>query len=211
LELNSNSAASVDYTNAARVIHLKIGEGFFKVAHDAKRPFWVVAGDSWVRAVGTAFNVYLKTDDVRVTVSEGTVRVGSAEALVRGAPSDAALGGTPTAVLNAGEQADLHGSATATRKLSPTEVQRSVTWREGTVYFENQPLSDVVEELSRYTTMHLVFADDSVRYLPVGGTFQASPQGTEALLTMLEQGFGLTVHRESGRVVIENPQNPSSR
>jgi transmembrane sensor len=211
LELNSNSAASVDYTNAARVIHLKMGEGFFKVAHDTKRPFWVVAGDSWVRAVGTAFNVYLKTDDVRVTVSEGTVRVGSAEALVSGTPSDAALAGTPTAVLNAGEQADLHGSATATRKLSPTEMQRSVTWREGTVYFENQPLSEVVEELSRYTTVHLVVADDSVRHLPVGGTFQASPQGTEALLTMLEQGFGLTVHRESGRVVIESPQNLLSR
>jgi transmembrane sensor len=211
LELNSNSAASVDYTNAARVIHLTRGEGYFKVAHDTKRPFWVVAGDSWVRAVGTAFNVYLKTDDVRVTVSEGTVRVGSAVPLSGGAPSDAAVAGTPIAVLNAGEQADLHGSATATRKLSTAEVQRSVTWREGSVYFENQPLSEVVQELGRYTTVHLVVTDDNIRRLPVGGTFQASPQGTEAFLTMLEQGFGLTVHRESGRVVIESPQIPPSR
>ena len=202
LELNSNSAASVEYSKAARVIHLRRGEAFFSVTHDAQRPFWVVGGGSWVRAVGTAFNVYLKTGDVLVTVSEGTVRLGSAEPLSGGTPSDAALAGTPITVLTAGEQADLRGSATATRKLSSAEVQRSVTWREGTVYFENQPLSDVVEELGRYTTVHLVIDDANVRHLPVGGTFQASPQGTEALLTMLEQGFGLTVRRESDRVLI---------
>jgi transmembrane sensor len=203
LELNSNSAASVDFSRAARVIHLERGEAFFKVAHDTGRPFWVVGGGSWVRAVGTAFNVYLRPDDVRVTVSEGTIRVGSAEALSGGAPSETALAGIPAAVLTSGEQADLHGSATATRKLTPAEVQRSVTWREGTVYFENQPLGEVVEELGRYTTVHLVVADEQVRQLPVGGTFQASPQGTEVLLNMLERGLGLTVRRESGRVVIE--------
>jgi transmembrane sensor len=206
LELNSNSAASVEYSKAVRVIHLRRGEAFFSVTHDAQRPFWVVGGGSWVRAVGTAFNVYLKTDDVLVTVSEGTVKVGSAEPLSGGFPSDTALAGTPITVLTAGEQADLRGSATATRKLSSAEMQRSVTWREGTVYFENQPLSDVVEELGRYTTVHLVIDDENVRHLPVGGTFQASPQGTEALLTMLEQGFGLTVRRESDRVLIGSPE-----
>ena len=210
LELNSNSAASVDFSKAARVIRLERGEAFFKVTHDNQRPFWVVGGGSWVRAVGTAFNVYLRPDDVRVTVSEGTVRVGSAQALSGGVPSETALAGTPAAVLTSGEQADLHGSATATRKLTLAEVQRSVTWREGTVYFENQPLSDVVDELSRYTTVHLVVEDEHIRHLPVGGTFQASPQGMEALLTSLEQGFGLTVHRESGRVVVEDARDPSA-
>jgi transmembrane sensor len=207
LELNSNSTASVDFSKATRIIRLERGEAFFRVAHDKERPFWVVGGGSWVRAVGTAFNVYLRPDDVRVTVSEGTVRVGSAQALAGGAPSETALAATPAAVLTSGEQADLHGSATATRKLSPAEVQRSVTWREGTVYFENQPLSEVVVELSRYSTVHVVVEDEHVGHLPVAGTFQAGPQGMEALLTTLEQGFGLTVHRESGRVVIEEAQD----
>jgi ferric-dicitrate binding protein FerR (iron transport regulator) len=46
------------------VIYLGRGEGFFKVAHDVRRPFWVVTPSSWVRAVGTAFNVYVKADAV---------------------------------------------------------------------------------------------------------------------------------------------------
>ncbi|MGH9645038.1 MAG: FecR domain-containing protein, partial [Terriglobales bacterium] len=101
------------------------------------------------------------------------------------------------------------GDATETRKLSSAEVQRAQTWREGTVYFENQPLSEVVDELSRYTSQRLIIQDEGIRNLPVGGTFETTPQGTEALLTMLEQGFGLRVHRESGRVIIESAQNPS--
>jgi transmembrane sensor len=203
LELNSNSFARVDYSKASRVIHLDRGEAFFKVAHDPQRPFWVVGGGSWVRAVGTAFNVYLRSAGVEVIVSEGTVKVGSAEALRGGVPSDEAIASSAASLLTVGQRADLQGAATATRQLSPSEVQRSVSWREGTVYFENQPLSDVIAELGRYTSLELIVKDDALRLLPVGGTFKANPEGAEALLTMLERGFGLRVSREGDRVYIE--------
>ena len=203
LELNSNSFARVDYSKASRVIHLDRGEAFFKVAHDPQRPFWVVGGGSWVRAVGTAFNVYVHSASVEVIVSEGTVKVGPAEALRGRAPSDEVIANTAASVLTVGQRADLQGAATATRQLSPSEVQRSVSWREGTVYFENQPLSDVIGELGRYTSLELIVKDDALRRLPVGGTFKANPAGAEALLTMLERGFGLRVNREGDRVYIE--------
>jgi transmembrane sensor len=203
LELNSNSFARVDYSKASRVIHLDRGEAFFKVAHDPQRPFWVVGGGSWVRALGTAFNVYLRSASVEVTVSEGTVKVGSTEVFRGGAPSDEVIASTPASVLTVGQRADLHGSATATRQLSASEVQRSVSWRDGTVYFENQPLSDVIGELGRYTSLEFIVKDDALRHLPVGGTFKANPEGAEALLTMLERGFGLRVSREGDHVFIE--------
>lgn len=206
LQLNSNSLAHVNYSEGLRVIRLERGEGFFKVAHDPHRPFWVVAGGSWVRAVGTAFNVYLRSSDVEVTVSEGTVNIGRADALSDGTPSEEAIKHTSISVLTAGQQADLRGTATATRRLSPKEVQRSVAWREGTVYFENRPLSEVVDELRRYTTLDLIVTDDKLRRLPVGGTFRASPQGAEALLAMLEQGLSLRVRREADRVYVERKE-----
>jgi transmembrane sensor len=59
-DLNTDSRIWVDYSRRQRVIRLERGEAFFKVAHDTQRPFWVHAGDYWVRAVGTAFNVYLR-------------------------------------------------------------------------------------------------------------------------------------------------------
>jgi len=204
LELNSDSAATVSYFKDARIIHLTRGEGYFQVAHDPSRPFWVVGGHSWVRAVGTAFNVYLRPDAVQVTVTEGTVKVGSTKLLQGADPTDLAIATTPVAVLKAGEQADLRGTATDTRRLTAVEVQRAENWREGTVYFENQPLSAVVAELNRYTTTRVMIEDERLRQLSVGGTFETTPKGVESLLTMLEQGFGVRVTREGNSVLIEN-------
>jgi transmembrane sensor len=87
--------------------------------------------------------------------------------------------------------------------LSAAELDRLVAWRTGALYFENRPLSDVVDELGRYTPLTLVIDDEKLRELPVGGSFQANAQGAESLLVMLQQGFGLNVRREGGRAYIE--------
>lgn len=210
LDLNSNSLARVEYTERARVLRLEHGEGYFVVQHDVNRPFWVVAGGSWVRAVGTAFNVYVRPSGVRVTVSEGTVKVAAAQSRDE-APSDGQLANAPVSVLTAGQQVDMRGQATEVRSLAPAEITRIVAWRKGTLYFENEPLGEVVNEISRYTTLQIVVDDDALRGLPVGGTFQANPQGAEALLTMLEDGFGLEVRREgSGRALVVSAQGAES-
>jgi transmembrane sensor len=211
LELNSNSLARVNYSEHARIIRLVRGEAYFKVVHDAARPFWVISGGSWVRDLGTAFNVDLRDDRVRVTVTEGTVKVGAAEASGNRVPSDEGLALGPVSVVTAGEEVDLLGASAAVRTLRAADITRTEAWRSGAVYFEKEPLSDVVEELGRYTTLRLIVDDPKLRALPVGGTFQANPQGAEAFLTMLKDGFDLTIRRDSNRVYIESPNIPSQR
>src|SRR5882757_2006721 len=201
-DLNTNSRVQVDYSQHSRVIHLERGEAFFRVAHDTKRPFWVHAGDRWVRAVGTAFNVYLRPTGVEVTVSEGTVNVLNAAAN-ESPPSDAAITGSAAAV-TAGEQADVHGRAEVIHALNSTQLNRLLAWRKSSLYFQDQPLGDVVNELMRYTTLKIEVGDEALRQVPVGGTFQTSPEGAEALLTMLHDGFGATIRRDGqGHVYIE--------
>jgi transmembrane sensor len=197
LELNSNSQARVEYSASARVIRLERGEAFFEVAHDTRRPFWVVADRSWVRAVGTAFNVYVRTTSVEVTVSEGTVKVVGGQSAGE-APSDLVLAHEPVSMLHAGQQAEVRGRAAMIKALEPTKLRQSVAWRHGMLYFENEPLGDVVAQMNRYTTTEIEIKEDSLRRLPIGGTFRADPQGAEALLAMLQDGFGLRVER-SGR------------
>jgi len=188
LQLNSDSRVRVDYSLRSRVIHLERGEAFFNVAHNANRPFWVTTGDSWVRAVGTAFGVYRNDKGVRVTVHEGTVKFGSA-------------------MLTAGERAELQGSVTTTRKLSAAELARDAGWQKGWVYIENQNLCDVIAELNRYTPRQLILEDAQLCSLSVGGAFQANPQGAEALLTLLERNFGARVRRDDDRVYIQGATN----
>jgi transmembrane sensor len=203
-DLNTDSRIRVDYSQRRRVIRLERGEAFFKVAHDTQRPFWVRAGDYWVRAVGTAFNVYLRPTGVEVTVSEGTVKVVNATAN-EPPPSDAAITGFAAAV-TAGEQADVHDRAQVIHELDSTQISRLLAWRKSSLYFQDQPLGEVVNEMMRYTTLKIEFDDDALRSLPVGGTFRTSPDGVEALLTMLQDGFGTTIRRDDqGHVHIEGP------
>jgi transmembrane sensor len=202
-DLNTNSRVGVDYSARSRVIHLERGEAYFKVAHDTKRPFWVRAGDYWVRAVGTAFNVYLRPTGVEVTVSEGTVSVVNATKQ-DGPPTDAAV--QSAAAVTAGEQADAHGRAKVIHELNSAQLNRLLAWRKSSLYFQDQPLGDVVNELMRYTTLKIELSDEALRQLPVGGTFQTSPEGAEALLTMLRDGFGASIRRDGqGHVYIEPP------
>jgi transmembrane sensor len=203
-DLNTDSRIQVDYSQRQRVIRLERGEAFFKVAHDTQRPFWVHAGNSWVRAVGTAFNVYIRPAGVEVTVSEGTVKVVNA-APNESPPSDAAIGGSAAAV-TAGEQADVRGRAEVIHELNLAQLNHLLSWRKSSLYFQDQPLGDVINELMRYTTLKIELDDEALRQLPVGGTFQTSPDGVEALLTLLQDGFGTTIRRDGqGHVYIEGP------
>jgi transmembrane sensor len=186
LDLNSNTLARVSYSRRARMVHLDRGEAYFKVKHDTERPFWVMGGGTWVRAVGTEFDVYLRANDLQVTVSEGAVKVGTA----------------PVSLISAGQRVDIGASAAVMRALSAADLTRSSGWRSGSLYFENQPLGEVIEELSRYTAARLIVTDDTLRRLPVGGSFQANTQGVESLLSMLQDGLGVKLRRDAGAIYI---------
>lgn len=204
LKLNSNSRAHVEYTPEARIVYLDRGEAFFSVVHNASRPFWVHADNSWVRDVGTSFNVYLAPSGVVVTVSEGAVKVlhsGSGDL----PPSDLAAIRSAASV-SAGEQLNVHGRAEALRDLDEAQLARLLAWRAGSLDFENEPLGEVADELMRYTHLKIEFSDPALRQMRVGGTFRTSPEGAEALLTVLHDGFGMTVRRDGpDRVYIEEP------
>jgi transmembrane sensor len=203
LELNTNSLVRLDYSARTRVVRLERGQAHFQVAHDPQRPFWVVVGGSWVRAVGTAFDVHLRASDVLVTVSEGTVKVGLGDVLDNHAQLKQGLDQVPASVLRAGQQGDVQAKSIEVRSLSADELSGSVAWRSGMIYFEDEPLDEVIDEISRYTTLQLMVDDETLRSLRLGGTFEASARGVESFLTLLKDGFGLRIRREPNHVYIE--------
>lgn len=203
MQLNSNSLALIDYSRGARIVRLERGEGFFRVIHNTAHPFWVVSGSSWVRAVGTAFDVNHAEDRLSVIVSEGSIEVGKQGVSRDRAPTDKALTQLPILFAVAGQEVEVDGSATIVRTLSAADIARTEAWRSGVVYFENQPLKDVVAELSRYTSLKLSVDDAKLQQTPVGGTFRANSGGVETFLRMLKDGLRLKIRREAGHVYIE--------
>ena len=168
VELNSGSTLRVRLSAHRREILLSQGEANFTVAHDSARPFYVRAGDTTVRAIGTAFAVLLRDEEqIDVLVTEGRVSVKPSS------PMD--IAGTtamlPTVV--AGEIAVVGRDGAKINRLGALEMARRLAWTKRLV-FTGQTLAEAVAEFNRYNSCRLVIADPAVAELQVGGTFSAT-------------------------------------
>lgn len=197
VQLNTDSTVEVSFTDGARDVRLVEGEALFEVAHDAARPFTVYADGGAVRAVGTAFTVRLDESHVDVLVSEGVVE------LFAGADAMEATGAPRLA---AHQAAVLAGGAVSIRDLSPQEFQRMMAWSEGMMVFQGEALSDVLDEVRRYTEMDIRIADPSLSVLRVGGRFGVDD--VDAVLNSLGTGLGVDVsYADDSTVVISARQS----
>lgn len=211
--LNTNSRVEAEYDAHYRNVRLLQGEAYFTVANGTDRPFRVYAGSGRIEAVGTAFAVRLKEDDVSVTVTEGKVALAALRTSRLEPPDDDSTGGgadgegeaysESIGTLAAGQgttiapthldDAGTSPGPTPIRTLHPQELERLLSWRNGLLVFSGEPLAQVVEEISRYTTTTIVIDDPDVRSISIGGQFRVGD--TEALWDALESNFELRVTR----------------
>ena len=193
LSLNTLSEARIHFETGLRTVYLTYGEAHFDVASDPQRPFVVQAGQGHVRAVGTAFNVRLRDEQVvEVLVSEGVVEV-VAEAATEPVSSDEPET-APTVMLEQGGSAIYTTSITHSEALPNTKVEQRLAWRRGKWLFEGETLAEVLDEVSRYTDREIVIADPELSGLRIGGYFDIGD--VDGLMKALELGFGVeTVYR----------------
>lgn len=186
LHLNTTSVAEVSYTQEERSVELKTGEVFFDVAPESDRPFVVYAGNTSVRAVGTAFAVHLIDGSVRVSVTEGTVEftTDGEKYLVSAEEQNLAGSVTGNVALFSGDQISI-----ATQPLEV--IERRLAWQSGMLEFRGESLDYVVTELSRYTDAHIEILDDEIRDVRLGGYFKIGD--IEGLASTLRLGFNIDV------------------
>jgi len=173
LSLDSHSDVRVKFSRETRELMLLSGQARFDVAHDATRPFSVVAGGEMIIATGTAFTVDLADQTVRVTLIEGRVTVIDQRPE---APIVASAQGQPLrpgrvrrVELRAGEQ--LVTAPASPPTVVPVSLERATAWQNGQLFFEDEPLSSVVARISRYTDRPLTVPDERVASLKISGVF----------------------------------------
>ena len=206
LQLNTNTQVEINYSDAYRDIYLLQGEAHFVVAKNKNRPFRVSAGKGVVRALGTAFSVYLNQDDIEVILTEGRVALAARPSSGPPINSTALAEAKPEQVLaelSAGQRAvikDVSSGDDNERPLKATikavsqrDMQRSLSWRKGFVTFKGTPLDEVVAEVGRYSQMSIELTDPSMAAIQIGGQFRIGE--VDAILASLEQNFGLKVVR----------------
>jgi transmembrane sensor len=180
ISLNTNSKVRVAYAASQRRIELLQGEAQFDVARDAKRPFVVNAGNTVVRAVGTAFVVRLRNEEsVDVLVSEGRVAINP--------PSQT--------LVSAGQMALIRDHLIVTRDID--DISRRTAWTQGMLIFSGETLAEAVAEFNRYNRRQLVIDDPAIARRTIGGQFKASnPEGFASALEKIV-GVDARVHEDT--------------
>ena len=185
--LNTRTELKWQGDKAERRVAFAQGEALFDVVRDDRRPFRVVLDNSEILVLGTRFNVYRKNDgEVTVTVIEGKVKVkelGQGEqhpAWQRELTANQRIVFRPLGLM---------------RDVQETKAESAVKWREGIFEIKDQPLSEFLEELTRYTDQRIVIRDPRIAQLHVGGAF--SVRDVRKTLTRLEKLAPLRV-AESG-------------
>jgi transmembrane sensor len=202
IALNSNSKVKIEFTAERRTVRLLRGEAFFEVAHNQERPFVVIAGDSQVTAVGTAFEVRYEPDHIDVTLVEGKVNVTSiAEPLEVPASVSSSLSGmgklsSSGYAMTAGERLRLAKSGPA--KIDAPRVDAVTAWRRGEVMLDDTPLTDAIAEMNRYSKAALVIDEGSIAALHVSGIYHTGD--SEGFAQSVAQLYGLHVTQEAGQI-----------
>jgi transmembrane sensor len=149
--LDTDTVLRTNDAGRERRMYLDRGRAFFRVAHDASRPFIVDAAGRRVTALGTAFEVQVGRGQFEVTLVEGKVRVEQPRALLRPAQS---------ADLKAGYR--IEATSAQAWNVAPADVGKETGWVQGRLTFVDDPLSAVVAELNRYSDRKIVLKDPEV-------------------------------------------------
>jgi transmembrane sensor len=213
VQLNLDAQIEADYSGDRRHVHLLRGEALFAVAMDPARPFVVEHGPYRIRAVGTAFLVRRRPQELTIVVTEGSVRVdqlapespGDPEAVGavqdRTAPTQApSLTAGQRAVLAIGETVGL--GAMRIEALSAAELAGELAWRNHRVEFSATPLSDAVELFNLRNAVKLSIADPELRHRKISGIFWTS--NPEGFVRLLESGVGVQALRNGDTIFLHS-------
>lgn len=134
ITLNAHSAIALRFSAKERRVLLLRGEIFVEVAPDVARPFSVEAAGGTTTALGTAFDVDMRSEATSVTVLEHSVSVETGK---RG----------QSGRLNENQRVDYasDGRMGSIETVDPASI---AAWRNGRFIFEDKPLAEVVETLS---------------------------------------------------------------
>ena len=207
LKLNTDTSLTVVYSENERRVLLHQGEAHFDVAENKDYPFKTIVGSSTVTAIGTAFNIHLdKQQQVEVTVTEGRVLVDRVyqEAESPLLPSifekqQQVQSDDEGVFLEVGEMAVIGSDGEDdTRVLDEDDMFSSLAWHQGMIIFQGETLTEVIEEVSRYTTVKFEIVDETIASTSVGGYFKTGD--VDQLLAALEQNFQIPYVRRGNRV-----------
>ena len=140
----------VTFAGEERKVYLT-GEAYFEVARDSVHPFIVATDEGMeVKVYGTEFNVdTYRKGTVKTTLVSGKVgiRVSDTGEEVRLSPNQIAL----------------FTKATQSVQVENVDPYGAVAWKDGKFVFEDEPIEEIMERLSRWYDIKVFYANERIK------------------------------------------------
>jgi ferric-dicitrate binding protein FerR (iron transport regulator) len=165
------------------------GEAFFDVAKDTSHPFVLNMGEVSLEVVGTSFNVtnYGNEDNIQVALKSGKVN------LFKGNQDKNNL----LASLNPGQLMTFN-KAKEEFRIKNVDVEKYTSWINGTLLFNNDPLSEVLKKLGRWYNIQIEIEDPAIYDFPFTATIKN--ENLEQIINLLRYStpFKYSLSRDNG-------------
>jgi hypothetical protein len=193
LYLNSGSRAiyPVVFTRKEREIFVE-GEAFLEVAHDLKKPFYVVTNHLKVRVLGTKFNVSAYPDDASTSV---VLVEGSVQAMF-----------SSKKVMMKENQLLTHENSTGITSLKEANVLEYISWKDGWMYCNQEPLENIMTKLARYYNISIEYKDTDVRNMTLTGKLDLK-NNCEDIFIAIESTAPIKYEFSNGKFIFSKKNN----
>ena len=159
LFLDTNTKVVTNISSSNRAVALQFGRANFRAGSDTKRPFTVTADREVVTGTQLTVDVSREEDRVSVVLIHGSAVV---ESTVGGVQSKH--------FLTDGQQ--LLATNKRLLKVEKPNLLRLLAWQTGQAVFENDTVTNVVDEMNRYSMLKLEIADNRISNMRVSGVYR---------------------------------------
>jgi transmembrane sensor len=207
VHLNAHSRIALNFSAGPRDVRLIEGEALFEVHHDAQRPFRVFTRDAVIRDVGTRFNVYSRTDGMKIAVIEGSVELTAMPTAITGSSADRhaeaaeSIERKPRAsqIISADQQAQVDRNGTITIG-TVTDIADATAWWQRRLVYRSEALAHIVEDFNRYNRRRIQLEGNDVMQRSYTGVFDADDP--DSLAQVLASDPQLVVERLADRTIV---------
>lgn len=164
------------------------GEAYFDVTKDSSRPFVVETEHTQTTVHGTKFNITsYDGQPTKITLIEGKVAVKN----LKSGHEEQLVPGDNISVAESGEMTK-----------TAVDVDGYVYWQEGFFYFDDQPLSEIMQSLGRWYNVSVVFANRKA--MDYRFHFLCDRNGDiDHAITLLNRMKKLSVTRQGNTIVVK--------
>jgi transmembrane sensor len=177
--LNSGSILTYPETFAKNTREVSLmGEGFFEVTHNAKRPFLVHTNKLIIKVLGTVFNVKAYNNDKNI---ETTLLKGKVQVELENNPEKSIVLLPNEKLLVANNQPQTNSQGTGNLKEAKIEYQvitlpvvkadevKETAWLDNRILFTNELFEDVAKQIERKYNVQVVFENQSLKAEQISG------------------------------------------